>query len=178
MGYRYGRGDSGETDLMGGGRVKKSHPRVAAYGAVDELSAAIGVVKTFVEHQDIQETLTRVQEHLFMIGANLSAARPVKGLPEVGRELVDWLDREVTRLESELPPIQRFIFAGGTKAAALAHLARTIARRAEREVVALSEVEDVSQTIIAYLNRLSTLLFAVARVINHRAGVPDPEWQR
>jgi len=176
MRYRYGRGDDGYTDLMGGGRVRKNHPRVAAYGSVDELSSVIGVAKTFTEEEDVRNVLTTVQEHLFVIASNLSTEKPLEGIPKVSKSMVEWLDRLVEKYEGEMPPIERFIFAGGTRQAAFLHLARTVARRVEREVVALAEKSYVDPVIIAYLNRLSTLLFALARLANYRAGVKDDEW--
>ena len=176
MGYRYGRGDSGYTDLMGGGRVKKSHPRVAAYGSVDELSAVIGVAKLFAKDEEIKQVLNKVQEHLFVVAANLSSEKPVAGLPRVDENMLRWVEGLVERFEKELPPLRRFIFAGGTKGAALLHLARTVARRAERDIVALTEHASVEPTVLAYMNRLSTLLFTLARLENHRAGVKDDEW--
>ena len=178
MGYRYGRGDDGYTDLMGGDRVRKSHVRVNAYGAVDELSSVIGVAKTFTPHEDIRKTLTIVQEHLFIIGANLSSRKRLESIPRLGEEEMKWIEEKVREYENELPPATRFIFAGGTRESALLHMARSVARRVEREVVALADVEEVDRTIIAYLNRLSTLLFALARVVNKRAGVSDDEWRR
>ena len=177
MGYRYGRGDSGYTDIMGGGRVRKDHPRVAAYGSVDELSAAIGVAKTFTQDSEIKEILGKVQEHLFVIAANLSAEKSLESLPRVGDEMVKWLEEHVERFERELPPLRRFIFAGGTQGAAFLHLARTVARRAERDIVALASSAHVEPAILAYINRLSTLLFTLARLENRRAGVGDEEWR-
>jgi len=162
---------------MGVGRVKKHHPRVVACGAVDELSAVWGVAKTFTEHEDIREVLAKVQEHLFVIGAGLSSPKPLGSARQIGVEHVVYLDSHVEKYEAELPPLHHFILAGGTRSASLLHLARAVARRAEREVVALSVVEEVNRQTLAYLNRLSTLLFALARVTNLRAGVSEVEWR-
>lgn len=177
MRYRYGRGDSGYTDLMGGGRVRKDHPRVEAYGSIDELSSLLGVAKTFVRDEEIKHVLKQVQEHLFIIGAILSAEKPPPNIPRVDENTVRWMDRLIERYEEELPPLNRFIIAGGTRGAALLHLARTVARRAERRVVSLAEKSQVDNSIIAYMNRLSTLLFTLARLENHRAGVEEEEWR-
>jgi len=111
-----------------------------------------------------------------VVASNLSTEKPLEGIPKVSKSMVEWLDRLVEKYEGEMPPIERFIFAGGTRQAAFLHLARTVARRAEREVVALAEKSYVDPVIIAYLNRLSTLLFALARLANYRAGVKDDEW--
>jgi len=174
--YRYGRGDSGYTDLMGGGRVRKNHPRIEAYGSVDELSSIIGVAKTFTENDETKQILEQIQRHLFIIAANLSTEYPSPSIPKVSEKMVKWLDELVEKYENELPPLNRFIFAGGTKGAAFLHVARTVARRVERRIVALAEQTQVEPYIIAYMNRLSTLLFTLARLENYRAGVKDDEW--
>ena len=177
MCVRYGRGDSGYTDLMGGGRVRKNHPRVEAYGSVDELSALIGVAKTFIEDEEIKQVLKKVQEHLFIIAANLSVESPPPSIPRVDKNLVKWLDELVEKYENELPPLRRFIIAGGTRGATLLHLARTVARRVERRIVSLAEHEKIEDNVLAYMNRLSTLLFTLARLENYRAGVKEEEWR-
>ena len=176
------RGDGGETSLFGGDRVAKDAPRVAAYGAVDELNAVLGVVCADLADEDLLEGLRRVQSSLFDLGGELATpdvgereARG-KGIPRVGDADVESLERWIDRLDEETEPLQNFILPGGTRAAAALHLARTVCRRAERQVVSLARVETVAELPVRYLNRLSDLLFTLARAVNGRAGVDEPEW--
>ena len=176
-------GDEGETSLFGAGRVRKSHPRVEAMGGVDELNAAIGWALTQLEAGASRARLELLQHDLFTIGAELAARAPEKGrtrpstpaLPE-GRaaEMEAWMD-EAT---AELPPLRAFVLPGGAASAAALHLARTVCRRAERAVVRLAEQEEVPGAVLVYLNRLSDLLFVLARLENHRAGAGDVEWRK
>jgi cob(I)alamin adenosyltransferase len=176
-------GDQGETGLFGGGRVLKSHLRVAAYGAVDELNAALGVAAAFVADGEIGSNLARLQQDLFSVGASLAtpgsedgsarATTPSLPLPRI-QEMEGWIDAAT----DETPPLRNFILPGGGQGAATLHLARTICRRAERAVVQLGQEEALDPAVVRYLNRLSDLLFAYARLENHRAGVPDVLWQR
>lgn len=173
-------GDAGGTALFGGTRVSKADPRVAAYGDVDELNACLGVVSAQGELSgDVVELLERIQKDLFAIGARLAdpsekiAERVTKaavGDADVQR-LEDWIDR----FEAELPALRRFILPGGNRAGALLHLSRTVCRRAERAIVALG-ADAVEMPVLAYVNRLSDLLFVLARAVNHRAGQPEIEW--
>jgi cob(I)alamin adenosyltransferase len=167
------RGDSGETDLFGGPRVPKDDLRVEAYGAVDELNAALGVAGAASSHAELQALCRTIQGALFDLGAYLAspdAERRAKSrIPEPRQEDVD-------ALEAELPPLRRFVLPGGTPAAAAFHVARTVCRRAERRAVALDHESPLAPGALRYLNRLSDLLFALARAENQRAGVGDVEW--
>jgi len=172
-------GDSGETSLFDQTRVAKSDPRVEAYGEVDELNACLGMVRAMTANGDIADMIETLQRDLFALGARLAdpstkiAARVTKAA--VAGEQVERLEQTIDRLETELPPLQRFILPGGTPAGAALHLARTVCRRAERRVVALGR-DEVEPIVIVYVNRLSDLLFVMARAVNHRASVPETEW--
>jgi cob(I)alamin adenosyltransferase len=174
-------GDAGETGLFGGERVPKDHRRVAACGEVDELNAAIGMARA-LEPADFEDQLLQaVQRTLFTIGAELAATEPArvaKALPRapVGAEDVTALERAIDRLDGALPPLKSFILPGGTVKSAALHVARTVCRRAERSVVGLGRETDVSPAIPRYLNRLSDLLFVLARAANARAGIGDVAW--
>jgi cob(I)alamin adenosyltransferase len=174
------RGDAGETDLLGGPRVAKDHLRVEAYGAVDELNACLGLCAALTGHEDLRKLAREIQAQLFDLGAYLaspeSGRRSKAGIPEPRSEDVDALERSIDGLEQELEPLRRFILPGGTSAAAALHAARTVCRRAERRAVALHREQSLSQASLGYLNRLSDLLFVMARVENRRAGVADVEW--
>lgn len=175
-------GDDGETGLFGGGRVLKSHIRVSAYGAVDELNAALGMAVAAVGKGEIGSNLIKVQADLFSLGASLATpgaqdgtARPeTPALPvDRIREMETWIDAAM----EETPALKNFVLPGGSQGAAILHLARTICRRAERSVVHLGREEPIDGQIIRYLNRLSDLLFAYARLENHRRGVSDVLWR-
>ncbi len=172
-------GDSGDTALFDGTRVSKADRRVAAYGEVDELSAWLGLVIGQTIDAGIKEKLLRIQRDLFALGARLAdpahriATRVTKAA--ISADDVARLEQWIDELETELPPLRRFILAGGTQAAAALHVARTICRRAERAMVQLGD-EKPDQELLQYLNRLSDLLFTMARAANHRAGVPEIEW--
>ncbi len=173
-------GDKGETSLSGGTRVMKSDPRVAAYGDVDELNACLGFVRANALGSELDGVLGHVQRDLFAIGARLADASG-RGSPEraaktaVGEADVVRLEEWIDRMEAELPPLRRFILPGGGVAGALLHVSRTVCRRAERAIVGLG-AEQVDAHVITYVNRLSDLLFVLARVANHRAGHPEIEW--
>ena len=174
------RGDEGQTDLFGGPRVGKDHLRVDTYGAVDELNAALGLAAAATPQDDLRALSQEIQSRLFDLGSQLATPdarhREKSGLPGVGTEQVEALEQHVDALEAELVPLTRFILPGGTQAAAAFHLARTICRRAERRCVTLAREEEVPEPALRYLNRLSDLLFVMARVENHRANVADVEW--
>jgi len=174
-------GDGGQTSLFGGGRVPKDHPRVAAYGDVDELNAALGAVLACEPVALERELLEGIQRDLFAIGARLAAPDPAKvaralAKAEVTEARVVALETAIDRAEAELQPLDAFILPGGTMKGALFHVARTVCRRAERAVVALSQTDDVPPIILTYLNRLSDLLFTLARLANRRAGFPERTW--
>jgi cob(I)alamin adenosyltransferase len=173
-------GDDGDTGLFDGTRVSKDHPRVAAYGDVDELNAWLGFVRAAIEKdQDLVQMLDRIQRDLFGLGARL--ADPARKIAErvtkatVSSQDIVRLEQWIDLLESELPPLRRFILAGGCTAGAALHVARTVCRRAERSTVRLGS-EAVEPEVVIYINRLSDLLFVMARAINHRAGAPEQEW--
>ncbi len=175
-------GDTGQTSLFGGERVSKSAPRVRAYGEVDELNSVLGVAATEIAHDDLMAMLRVIQSSLFDLGGELATrAGDAKG--ERGRGAARVSDRDVAELEgwidaleAELEPLRNFILPGGIKGAALLHLARTVCRRAERELIALREVEDIDAVLVRYLNRLSDLIFVMARAMNRRADVAEPQW--
>jgi cob(I)alamin adenosyltransferase len=174
------RGDQGETDLFGGERVSKDDRRVAAYGEIDELNAAIGAAAAASAQDDLRLRVQRIQSTLFDIGAHLATPDPdhrsKAGVPCAHPEDVEELEGEIDRLEGELEPLRSFVLPGGTPAAAAFHLARTVCRRAERSLVALDRAESVDEVVLRYVNRLSDLLFTFARVENRRTGVADVAW--
>jgi cob(I)alamin adenosyltransferase len=171
-------GDAGETSLFDGSRVSKADSRVDAYGDVDELNAWLGLARAARLDADLDQPLGRIQQDLFALGAQL--ADPGERIAERVRKAsltdgdVERLEGMIDRLESELPPLRRFILAGGAPPGAALHVARTVCRRAERKIVSLTPMPDA--VLIKYVNRLSDLLFVLARVVNHRAGVPEIEW--
>jgi cob(I)alamin adenosyltransferase len=176
-------GDSGETGLFDGTRVPKSDPRVATYGDVDELNAWLGLARATLDDRELVAMLERIQRDLFAIGARLAdpahriAERVAKAVvsPDDIARLEGWIDA----LEAPLPPLRRFILAGGANGGAMLHVARTICRRAERAIVALEQTggrEAFEPELLTYVNRLSDLLFVMARAANHRAGIADVEW--
>ncbi len=175
------RGDAGETDLFGGPRVGKDDLRVEAYGAVDELNSVLGVAVAAGGQDDLAALTRSLQGTLFDLGAYLASPdaerREKSRIPEPRIEDVEALEARIDAFEAELAPLRRFILPGGTTAAAAFHLARTVCRRAERRAVALDRAEPLDPTALRYLNRLSDLLFVLARVENHRAGVEDVEWE-
>ncbi len=172
-------GDAGDTGLFGGPRVRKSDPRVEAYGEVDELNAAIGAVRAVVEDPEIDRLLARVQDELFCVGAELATPHEAKArsaIPVVDASWVARLEAAIDAWGEELPPLTRFVLPGGTRTAAALHLARCVCRRAERRVVALAASVEVAPEALTYLNRLSDLLFVAARLANHRARRAETEW--
>jgi cob(I)alamin adenosyltransferase len=172
-------GDDGTTQLLGPGRTPKDAARVAAYGAVDELNAALGVALTHPLDDDLRRELLQTQADLFTVGAELATppGRESAALPSVPAAWAGRLEGWIDRHEATLTPLRSFILPGGTPAAAALHLARGVCRRAEREVVHLGHAEPVSAALLSYLNRLSDYLFVLARVANARAGLPDTPGQ-
>jgi cob(I)alamin adenosyltransferase len=172
-------GDDGDTGLFDGTRVSKNHPRVAAYGDVDELNAWLGFARASMNDPDLSGMLDRIQRDLFAVGARLAdpahriAERVTKAAvsDDDVRRLEAWIDR----LESELPPLRRFILPGGSTGGAALHVARTICRRAERSVVSLG-TDAVEPGVLIYINRLSDLLFVMGRAANRRSGAAEAEW--
>ena len=172
-------GDAGETSLFDQTRVSKADSRVDAYGEVDELNAFLGAARSAGVDADLAAALEAIQKQLFALGARLAdpssriAGRITKAAITTGD--VEALEKTIDGLEEELPPLKRFILPGGSVAGAQLHVARTVCRRAERRVVGLGAGE-VEPIVVIYLNRLSDLLFVMARAVNHRAGVPETEW--
>ena len=174
-------GDSGETGLFGGGRVPKDDVRVEAYGAVDELNAVVGVAVAELTDDVTAGRLRRVQSDLFTLGAHLATpqagSKAASHLPALPDDRLAEMERWIDDCDEELPPLRSFILPGGGRAAAALHHARTVCRRAERRVVTLAGEQEVPGSVIVYLNRLSDVLFAFARLITHRAGKTDERWE-
>ncbi len=175
------KGDGGDTGLFGGDRVPKDDARVEAYGQVDELNAALGVAIVQVPERFERALFETIQRDLFTIGAELASPDPAKvdkalPGPRVGEPQVAVLEKAIDTHEAQLVPLKSFILPGGTAKAAALHFARTVCRRAERAVVALSHGAAVSPAILQYLNRLSDLLFVLARAANAQASRPDTKW--
>lgn len=174
-------GDSGDTALFGGDRVSKSHPRVEAYGDVDELNAMLGVVRAVEDMPRIDEVLVSIQRDLFAIGALLATPDRDKMRLHLDKARIDEariveLERTIDAGDGELDPLRAFVIPGGTPKAAALHVARTVCRRAERHVVELGAGVELPPLVIIYLNRLSDLLFTLARVANHRAQAGEVTW--
>ena len=171
-------GDTGDTSLFDGTRVSKADARVDAYGDVDELNAWLGFVRAFAIGAEFDDALVQIQRDLFALGAQLAdpadklAPRVTKAI--IGDADVARLEALIDRLEAGLPPLRRFILAGGGPAGAALHVARTVCRRAERGIIALDP--PVDPALVRYANRLSDLLFVLARAVNHRGGAPETEW--
>jgi cob(I)alamin adenosyltransferase len=170
-------GDAGETSLGDGSRVSKLDARIAAYGTVDELNAAVGVVVADGCPETIREVLVRVQNELFDLGADLSVPIEHEARLRVTQEQVDRLEDECDRFNAELPDLKSFVLPGGTVAAARLHVARTVCRRAEREALVAAGAHDVNSLALVYLNRLSDLLFILARAANGADGQAEPLWR-
>jgi len=174
-------GDTGETGLMGGRRVSKDDLRVEAYGTIDEANSFLGLAASFSADKQINDIIEKIQRDLFAIGSNL--ATPIEDktkisypIPEITQSSVDSLEKIIDDIEKELPSLKKFILPGGSRAASAIHVARSVVRRAERIVVAFSKQERINPEIIKYLNRLSSLLFELARLANKRANVSEKEW--
>jgi len=170
-------GDQGMTGLWGGLRVRKDAVRVDVYGTVDECNAAIGTARAAGVDADLDGTLAQLQNLLFVLGADLATPGEATNIPRVIPDDVATLEQLIDRHEAELTPLRQFILPGGAMAAAQLHLARTICRRAERLAVTLDAVEPLGPAVLVVLNRISDLLFVLARVANARAGRADVPWQ-
>ena len=170
-------GDAGETSLGDGSRVSKLDERIAAYGTSDELNSALGVVLAGGCPPAIREVLLRVQNELFDLGADLSVPLVEDGRLRVTQAQIDRLEADCDRFNDELPELRSFVLPGGSESAARLHVARTICRRAEREALAAAESEPVNPLAVVYLNRLSDLLFILARAANAADGHEEPLWR-
>ena len=174
-------GDDGTTALFGGDRVGKNHPRIVAYGTVDETNAAVGMARAVLDDtvwaKRADAILGRIQEELFVLGGDLASPGDVKyPVPRIEAHHVTALETEIDGLEADLPPLKHFILPAGHPAAATLHLARTVCRRAERQTIEAAKTEDISAEAVHYLNRLSDFFFVLARWVNHAAGVRDSAW--
>ena len=178
MGYRLSKiytrtGDKGTTGLAGGERIDKDSPRIEAIGDIDELNSVIGLLLTESVPEEIQAILLDVQHRLFDIGGGLS----IPDVEMAANNLVQEMEQSMDRMIDQLQPLKEFILPGGTRTAALCHLARSVCRRAERHLIALNRREPVGEFPLQYLNRLSDLLFVIARTLNKNAGKDDIYWQ-
>ena len=171
-------GDDGTTGLQGGARVSKSNLRIRAYGSVDEINASLGLILSNKIDGDLRDILIKIQNDLFVAGADLSNPDLSNKKNRVTPDMVENLEKKIDILENDLPPISNFILPGGHVIASEVHMSRTIARRAETEVIALDEKEKINDECKKYLNRLSDLLFVIARTVNKRNGIEDIIWRQ
>ncbi len=174
------KGDAGQTSLGGGQRVSKDHLRVAAYGTVDELNSQIGVALAVGLCERLDALLSEIQNELFDLGSDLAFVEEDKHayqLPEIEPRHVERLEQLIDEMTAVVGPLENFILPGGSLGAAQLHVARTVCRRAERDVTTLALEEKVGANALAYLNRLSDALFVMARYENHMQGVPEPLWK-
>ena len=171
------KGDEGNTALFGGEQTTKTSPRIEAYGTVDELNSVLGMVLSSKPSPRGNEILTELQSLLFVLGADLATPEKTKArIDRIEEHHIELMESYIDELEENLPPLKSFILPGGTPAASALHLARTVCRRAERAAFHLKEIETVSDHLLIFLNRLSDLLFVMARYENHAAGKPDTPW--
>lgn len=172
-------GDNGSTGLFNGERVAKSHLRVETYGTVDELNSIIGLARSFDLPSEMREDIEKLSMDLFALGTDLaSPLDPAPRFPieRISQEHINWLERKIDQYDSILPPLKNFILPGGSKSAAFFHQARTVCRRAERLLVALSETQNLGEYVVVYLNRLSDYLFTASRMANYYNKVDDIIW--
>lgn len=173
-------GDGGTTSLVGGTRIEKESPRLEAYGTLDELNAHIGVVDSLIDNPEIKASLHAIQNILFDIGAYLAtpAGSPYLNPHPADEERIKALERLIDRTDAAVPAARNFVLPGGTQASAQAHVARTVCRRAERRILALSRLEAVAPEVLVFINRLSDYLFALARHLNYDAGKEEILWTK
>ncbi len=170
-------GDKGNTALLGGSVVTKDDPRVEAYGSVDELNAVIGIAISFNDVEDVNKSLTQIQNDLFVIGAELASPISSPNMKTIDPKRSLEMEKEIDSMDLVLPELKNFILPGGSKTASLLHLARTVCRRAERAIVSLSQEEKINPEIIIYINRLGDLIFTQARFINFKKNAPEIIWK-
>ncbi len=175
-------GDKGETGLFGGERVSKNSARIEAYGTIDELNSFIGHAITEAKSSDVKDLLSTIQNQLFTVGSDLATPRSEKNekydIPRVPKEFFENVEKQIDKYEAELEPLKNFILPGGSRAAALLNICRTVCRRAERRVAALKSSEDIGENILIFLNRLSDLFFVLSRYENMISGIPDTIWKK
>jgi len=171
-------GDAGQTSLFGGVRTNKNDPRIEAYGTVDELNSVLGIALSFKTTEQGKNILNKIQQNLFVVGADLATPEGRKErIKRVGQKEIDWLEAKIDDLQSGLPELKSFILPGGSKSGSYLHLARTVCRRAERAIVSCRKKEAVSDHLLIYVNRLSDLLFVLARHENHQQGIEETPWK-
>ncbi|MDE1765433.1 MAG: cob(I)yrinic acid a,c-diamide adenosyltransferase [Thaumarchaeota archaeon] len=171
-------GDDGITGLIGGKRVKKTDPRIMAYGTVDEINSAIGIVLSSRLDPDIKSILIKIQNDLFTIGSDLANPDSKDSSNRVTENMIKYLENQIDRLESDLSPITYFILPGGDVLASQIHIARSICRRAEVNILQILEKEQINKNCQVYINRLSDLLFVIARTVNSRKKIKDVAWKK
>src|SRR3989344_1950655 len=171
-----GQGDKGDTSLFGGAKVRKDECQVTAYGDVDELNSNIGFIRSLNKNNELDSLLEKIQEDLFVLGSQLASATENPNLPKLKNENVKFLEENIQKFEKDLPELRHFILPGGAQTAASLHIARTVCRRAERSIVELMKEKQFDDICIAYTNRLSDLLFTLARYVNMKENVKEKEW--
>lgn len=174
-------GDNGTTSLVGGVRVPKTHERLEAYGTVDELNSCLGLLQTYLSDEADKKIITRVQNKLFSVGSYLATDQTQTDLrmeSRIEEEDIELLESAIDVIDNELPRLTAFIIPGGSRGAAVGHICRTVCRRAERRILALSENCEMDTRVIAFMNRLSDYLFILARKLNHLTGVGDFFWNK
>ncbi|HOJ17925.1 MAG: cob(I)yrinic acid a,c-diamide adenosyltransferase [Ignavibacteriales bacterium] len=173
-------GDKGETGLFGGGRVTKDSIRIEAYGTIDELNSSIGLALTEVKGEIVRNQLIKIQNLLFVSGGDLASPSDVKGfeVPRIKQKDIQEIEGFIDLVTEQIEELRYFILPGGCKSAALLHVARTVCRRAERRVVALKKGEEINENIVIFINRISDLLFVLARYENKLAGKSDIRWEK
>ncbi len=170
-------GDDGTTGLRGDRRVSKSNIRIIAYGSVDELNSVLGIILSHGLEDDLTQLLTKIQNDLFVAGSDLSNPNLEDTDYRISEYMIDFLEKKIDEYENELEPLSNFILPGGNHVASLIHFARTVTRRAETEIVTLSESENINKQCIRYMNRLSDLLFVIGRLVNKRSNTIDVIWK-
>jgi cob(I)alamin adenosyltransferase len=173
-------GDKGETSLFGGERVSKNHQRICAYGTIDELNSFIGLALTEVKSQEIKDILTDIQNKLFIVGSDLATPQTDKNnklnIQRTSEKFIIDAEKDIDTISEKLDPLRNFILPGGSKGSALLHICRTITRRAEREIVELKKMDNISDNILVFLNRLSDLFFVLSRYENKVSNIPETKW--
>ncbi len=170
-------GDEGKTSLFDNSRVWKSDQRIMSYGAVDELNSSLGIALSLELDPEIKDILIKLQNDLFIVGSDLANPNMSDKKIRTTPEMITFLEQKIDLLEPQLEPLTSFILPGGTLLASILHLSRTISRRAETHVIALSQNEEINKDAAIYLNRLSDLMFILARAINHRKNISDIVWK-
>lgn len=171
-----GQGDKGTTSLFGGKKVSKDECQIQAYGDIDELNSYIGLIRSLNEHKELDPLLEKIQEDLFVLGSQLVSGTKNSRLPQLTKDNVKFIEENIQKFEKGLPELRRFILPTGTQIAALLHVARAVCRRAERSIVALSKERKINENLIPYINRLSDLLFTLARYVNKKEGKKEKQW--